>query len=145
MRVLSTGFDYTGIDCIVLGISTASIALYYQIIGRATRIDEGKQDALIIDLGGNVARFGKVEDITFERGKIWRMFGSGGKLLSGIPISDIGRVTKQDVDAMDAGRKYKGERIADIPASYRQWCLANFEWKAHNENLRQSLLATLKN
>lgn len=139
----------------VLGISTASIALYYQIIGRATRIDEGKQDALIIDLGGNVARFGKVEDITFERGKIWRMFGSGGKLLSGIPISDIGRVTKQDVDAMDAGRKavievmpfgkYKGERIADIPASYRQWCLANFEWKAHNENLRQSLLATLKN
>lgn len=155
VRVLSTGFDYTGIDCIVLGISTASIALYYQIIGRATRIDEGKQDALIIDLGGNVARFGKVEDITFERGKIWRMFGSGGKLLSGIPSSDIGRVTKQDVDAMDAGRKavievmpfgkYKGERIADIPASYRQWCLANFEWKAHNENLRQSLLATLKN
>ena len=64
-----------------------------------------QQDALIIDLGGNVARFGKVEDITFERGKIWRMFGSGGKLLSGIPISDIGRVTKQDVDAMDAGRK----------------------------------------
>lgn len=69
VRVLSTGFDYTGIDCIVLGISTASIALYYQIIGRATRIDESKQDALIIDLGGNVARFGKVEDITFERGK----------------------------------------------------------------------------
>lgn len=32
VRVLSTGFDYTGIDCIVLGVSTASIALYYQII-----------------------------------------------------------------------------------------------------------------
>lgn len=153
VRVLSTGFDYTGIDCIILGISTASIALYYQIIGRATRIDEGKQDALIIDLGGNVARFGKVEDIMFERGRIWRMFGSGGRLLSGIPISDIGRVTKRDVDAMDAGKsviletmpfgKYKGERIADIPASYRQWCLANFEWKSHNENLRQAILATI--
>lgn len=153
VRVLSTGFDYTGIDCIILGISTASIALYYQIIGRATRIDKDKQDALIIDLGGNVSRFGKVEDITFERGRIWRMFGSEGRLLSGIPISDIGRVTKRDVDAMDAGKniiletmpfgKYKGERIADIPASYRQWCLANFEWKAHNENLRQSLLATI--
>ena len=33
VRVLSTGFDYTGIDCILLGISTASIALYYQIVG----------------------------------------------------------------------------------------------------------------
>ena len=30
VRVLSTGFDYTGIDCIILGLSTASIALYYQ-------------------------------------------------------------------------------------------------------------------
>ena len=47
VRVLSTGFDYTGIDCIVLGISTASIALYYQIVGRATRIDKGKAAAPI--------------------------------------------------------------------------------------------------
>lgn len=153
VRVLSTGFDYTGIDCIVLGISTASIALYYQIIGRATRIDPNKTDALIIDLGGNVSRFGRVEDITFEQGKIWRMFGTGGKLLSGIPISEIGRVTKDDTDALDAGRKplietmpfgkYKGERIADIPESYRQWMLRTFEWKAANENLRQSIIATL--
>ena len=153
VRVLSTGFDYTGIDCIVLGISTASIALYYQIIGRATRIDPNKTDALIIDLGGNVSRFGRVEDITFEQGKIWRMFGTGGKLLSGIPISEIGRVTKDDTDALDAGRKplietmpfgkYKGERIADIPESYRQWMLCTFEWKAANENLRQSIIATL--
>lgn len=51
VRVLSTGFDYTGIDCIILGISTASIALYYQIIGRATRIDSEKEDALIVDFG----------------------------------------------------------------------------------------------
>lgn len=153
VRVLSTGFDYTGIDCIVLGISTASIALYYQIIGRATRIDPDKTDALIIDLGGNVSRFGRVEDITFEQGKIWRMFGTGGKLLSGIPISEIGRVTKNDTDALDAGRKplietmpfgkYKGERIADIPENYRQWMLRTFEWKAANENLRQSIIATL--
>ena len=151
VRVLSTGFDYTGIDCIVLGISTASIALYYQIIGRATRIDHDKRDALIIDLGGNVSRFGRVEDITFEKGKIWRMFGSGGKLLSGIPIDEIGRVTKQDTEVIDGKKpveimpfgKYKGERLTDIPTSYRQWCLANFEWKASNENLRQSILATL--
>ncbi|MDR1122111.1 MAG: DEAD/DEAH box helicase family protein, partial [Dysgonamonadaceae bacterium] len=43
VRVLSTGFDYTGIDCIIFGISTASIALYYQIVGRGTRIDAGKK------------------------------------------------------------------------------------------------------
>lgn len=155
VRVLSTGFDYTGIDCIILGISTASIALYYQIIGRATRIDKDKTDALIIDFGGNVKRFGRVEDITFEKGTIWRMFGTGGKLLSGIPIDEIGRLTQRDVEAMDAGKKpvievmpfgkYKGERLADIPRNYLQWCLANFEWKGSNENLRKSLLATINN
>lgn len=153
VRVLSTGFDYTGIDCIVFGISTASIALYYQIVGRGTRIDPGKQDCLIVDLGGNVERFGRVEDITFEKGKIWRMFGSGGRLLSGIPIHDIGKYTKEDTAVVDSKSaqpietmpfgKYKGERLADIPLQYRQWMLRTFEWNARNEKLRTSIIASM--
>lgn len=153
VRVLSTGFDYTGIDCIVLGVSTASIALYYQIIGRATRIDPEKTDALIVDLGGNVERFGRVEDITFEQGKLWRMFGTGGRLLSGIPISDIGHYTREDTRAIDARAeapieimpfgKYKGNRISDIPLDYRQWMIRTFKWSSNNEKLRKSILATL--
>lgn len=153
VRVLSTGFDFTGIDCILLGISTASIALYYQIIGRATRIDPDKRDALILDLGGNVERFGKVEDITFEKGKIWRMFGTGGRLLSGIPIDQIGRYTREDTIAIDNKQeppletmpfgKYQGERIKDIPINYRQWMLRTFEWNSRNERLRKSIVATL--
>ena len=153
VRVPSTGFDYTGIDCIVLGVSTASIALYYQIIGRATRIDPEKTDALIVDLGGNVERFGRVEDITFEQGKMWRMFGTGGRLLSGIPISDIGHYTREDTRAIDARAeapieimpfgKYKGNRIADIPLDYRQWMIRSFEWNARNEKLCKSIPTTL--
>lgn len=153
VRVLSTGFDYTGIDCIVLGISTASIALYYQIIGRGTRIDPDKTDCLICDLGGNVDRFGRVEDITFEQGKIWRMFGSGGRLLSGIPIHDIGRYSREDAMAVDKQveapirempfGKYKGQPISEIPLSYRQWMIRSFEWTAKNAKLRKSIIATM--
>ncbi len=153
VRVLSTGFDYTGIDCIILGISTASIALYYQIIGRATRIDPGKKDALIIDQGGNVERFGRVEDITFEKGKLWRMFGTGGRLLSGIPITDIGKITRADVERVDSGRivpievmpfgKYQGQKLKDVPLSYKKWMLSTFKWEARNERLRQSIVATM--
>lgn len=153
VRVLTTGFDYTGIDCIVLGISTASIALYYQIIGRGTRIDPDKQDCLVCDLGGNVSRFGRVEDIVFEQGKMWRMFGTGGRLLSGIPIHDIGKYTREDTQLVDRGKyapievmpfgKYKGERIADIPLNYRQWMIRAFDWNARNEKLRQSIVATM--
>jgi len=158
VRVLSTGFDYTGIDCIILGISTASIALYYQIIGRATRIDQNKKDALIIDLAGNVARFGRVEDIVFQKDTIWRMFGTGGKLLSGIPIHDIGKVTKEDVARVETSAKqnlklleimpfgkHKGELIKEIPAAYKRWMLEKFEWTKANENLRQSILEQMNN
>lgn len=153
VRVLSTGFDFTGIDCIVLGISTASIALYYQIIGRGTRIDPEKRDCLISDLGGNVERFGRVEDIVFEKGRLWRMFGTGGRLLSGIPIHDIGKYSREDTQAIDAQKvapievmpfgKYQGERIANIPLNYRQWMIRSFDWNARNEKLRQSILATM--
>jgi DNA repair protein RadD len=153
VRVLSTGFDYTGIDCIVLGISTASIALYYQIIGRGTRIDPDKTDCLICDLGGNVSRFGHVEDIVFEKGKLWRMFGSGGRLLSGIPIHDIGKYSREDTKAIDAQAeqpiqvmpfgKYQGEKIANIPLNYHQWMIRAFDWNPRNEKLRKSILATM--
>ena len=153
VRVLSTGFDYTGIDCIVFGISTASIALYYQIVGRGTRIDPQKQDCLICDLGGNVARFGRVEDIVFEHGKMWRMFGTGGRLLSGIPIHDIGKYTREDARLVDSKSpapiktmpfgKYKGTLIKDIPLNYRQWMIRSFDWNARNEDLRKSIIATM--
>jgi DNA repair protein RadD len=158
VRVLSTGFDYTGIDCIVLGISTASVSLYYQVIGRGTRIDDNKKDCLIIDLAGNVARFGRVEDIVFEKGTIWRMFGTGGKLLSGIPIHEIGTITEKDVNRAETQRtqqagtppdimpfgKHKGERIADVPAAYRKWMLENIKWTAANESLRRAVVESLK-
>lgn len=161
VRVLSTGFDYTGIDCIILGISTASIALYYQIVGRATRIDPGKKDALIIDLGGNFDRFGKVEDIRFEKGSIWRMFGTGDRLLSGMPIHEIGTVHADDVAREERAAaeraakrkgdptmkmpfgKHKGLMVKDVPASYREWMLANFEWKTPSDPLRKSILVSL--
>lgn len=163
VRVLSTGFDYTGIDCIILGISTASIALYYQIVGRATRIDGNKKDALIVDFGGNYSRFGRVEDIRFEKGGsgLWRMFGTGDKLLSGMPIHEIGTVHAEDVKREEQAAaeraakrrgdptlempfgKYKGSMVKDVPASYREWMLSSFDWNTRNDHLRKSILVSL--
>lgn len=142
VRVLSTGFDYTGIDCIVLGITTASIALYYQIIGRATRIDPDKKDALIIDLGGNVERFGIVEHITYKKGTQWQMYGTNGIQLSGVPIHEIG--AKEEVlDIMPFG-KYKDKRIADIPKDYKKWLLGNISWDKSNAKIKKAIELTLK-
>lgn len=157
VRVLSTGFDYTKIDCIILGISTASIALYYQILGRGTRIDEEKENCLIVDLAGNVDRFGKVEDIIFAKERIWKMYGTGGRLLSGIPIHEIGTVMRGDESKTNKAKKveatqpitvmpfgkYKGESISDIPGEYKKWMLKTFDWHSANMNLKQAIESSL--
>ncbi|MBQ7819632.1 MAG: DUF3820 family protein [Bacteroidales bacterium] len=134
--VLTTGFDCPDIDCLILARSTASVAFYYQIIGRAVRISENKRDALIIDLGGNADRFGKVEDIKYiKEGNTWRMY-SGTTLLSGIPISDIG---KAPIECLPFG-KYQGVLLSDVPQDYLKWCLENMKL---THDIKDAILKTL--
>lgn len=59
--VLTTGFDYPELDTVVMARPTMSLSLWYQAVGRAIRPCAGKQP-WIIDLGGNLERFGEVEN-----------------------------------------------------------------------------------
>lgn len=59
---LTTGFDYPELDTVILGRPTMSLALYYQMVGRAIRPCKGK-DGWVIDLGGSYRRFGNVADL----------------------------------------------------------------------------------
>lgn len=62
---LTTGFDYPELDTVILGRPTKSLALYYQMVGRAIRPCKGK-DGWIIDLGGSYRRFGSVADLKID-------------------------------------------------------------------------------
>lgn len=66
--VLVCGFDYPELDTIVLARPTMSLALYYQIVGRAIRPHQNKETAWFVDLCGNINRFGKVEDLRLVDG-----------------------------------------------------------------------------
>jgi len=59
---LTTGFDFPELDAIIMARPTNSLSLYYQIIGRGLRKAEGKENCLLIDLSGNVNKFGKIEN-----------------------------------------------------------------------------------
>lgn len=61
--VLTIGFDYPELDTLVIARPTLSLALYYQMIGRALRPHKSKEKAMIIDMCGNIDFFGKIEDI----------------------------------------------------------------------------------
>tara|TARA_B100000809_G_scaffold247024_1_gene275602 strand:- start:6622 stop:8145 length:1524 start_codon:yes stop_codon:yes gene_type:complete len=56
--ILTTGFDEPSVDTIILNRATKSLTLYYQMIGRGSRIFNGKNKFTILDMGNNVARFG---------------------------------------------------------------------------------------
>ena len=56
--ILTTGFDEPTVESIILNRATRSMTLYFQMIGRGSRVLEDKKDFTVIDLGNNVARFG---------------------------------------------------------------------------------------
>jgi DNA repair protein RadD len=60
-NVLTTGFDAPGVDLIALLRPTKSVGLYVQMVGRGTRLAEGKEDCLVLDFAGNTARHGPID------------------------------------------------------------------------------------
>jgi type I site-specific restriction endonuclease len=55
---LTTGFDEPSVETIILNRATKSLTLYFQMIGRGSRVLPNKEEFTVIDLGNNVARFG---------------------------------------------------------------------------------------
>ena len=58
VSILTTGFDEPTVESIILNRATKSLTLYFQMIGRGSRIIPGKKEFQVIDLGNNLSRFG---------------------------------------------------------------------------------------
>ena len=58
VSILTTGFDEPTVETIILNRATKSLTLYFQMIGRGSRVLPGKTEFTVIDLGNNAARFG---------------------------------------------------------------------------------------
>ena len=138
--ILGTGFDFPGLDCIIMGRPTNSLAIFYQIYGRGARILEGKKDFLFADYGNNFQRLAHPREIVIENypGHGWAVF-CGEKLVTGVYLSEDQVITKADLDA-EAEEvmsdlffkfgKYEGQMVVDIAKSspdYVVW-LSNQPW-----------------
>lgn len=164
VNVLSIGFDYPEIDCIILGRPTASLSLCYQQIGRGTRIHPNKNDCLIIDFVGNTKKFGKIEDLYFKKGNIWKLYGTNGILLTGIPITSIGEVTEESEKKASIQKeirkepvvpgkvrisfgKFSGKYVHEAPPWWRNWVLKNIDNETQDPKFRPVLdeIIRLKN
>ena len=151
VNILSVGFDHPELDCIITGRPTASLSWWYQFVGRVTRIHPQKTEGLVIDFVGSVPKFGKVEDLYFkEEDGMWKLYGEDKKLLTGIPLKEIGlhiegqpsphEVASQGPVVIMPFGKFKGKEVREMPASYREWMLTNFQWNTFNQNIKNEIL-----
>ncbi|HET6990551.1 MAG TPA: helicase-related protein, partial [Bacteroidia bacterium] len=58
VSILTAGFDEPSIECIILNRATKSLTLYFQMIGRGSRVLGNKKEFSVVDLGNNLNRFG---------------------------------------------------------------------------------------
>lgn len=88
--VLTTGYDFPALDCIISARPTMSLALYFQIIGRCVRPHPQKQRAVVYDLVDNYGKFGNpltslfvetspgIVDVMCEHGRLTSRMLDGG-------------------------------------------------------------------
>ena len=138
---LTTGYDFPELDCVILGRPTQSVALYYQMVGRGIRIAPGKEKTKIIDICGNVKRFGKIEnfEIVEEIPNLHRLrsdtsYLTGFDFYHNQDIESTGYSGLREVewaghDNIVQFGKHKGLHIAKVPNDYLNWCVENLTGK----------------
>lgn len=141
VNMLSVGFDHPYLKWVIGGRATASLAWFYQFLGRVSRIHPEKKEGIITDYSGNVDKFGKIEELKFVKQNKWKLFGENNKLITDIPMTEIGMHTieteeikiKQNNGMSFHVGKYKGKELKDVPANYMRWALNEFNWEEHSK------------
>ena len=117
--VLSVGFDFPELDCVVLARPSISLAVYYQQVGRAVRPHPGKAAAHVVDLVGLVRMFGNVEDLVLRPGgardDLWTVC-SGSRALTNVRFDELlpqaaVAAGTQPLPLSPSPRKFTGRRM----------------------------------
>lgn len=133
--VLTTGFDFPALDCIILARPTKSLALFYQMVGRGVRPAPNKEKCDIFDLCGNWGTFGNIMSYEIEgTGAQTGLKNSNGWLIK--PF--IKKAFKNGDWEIPFG-KYKGTSISQVPSEYLEYCLDNFENFYYKEQFKKAL------
>lgn len=144
VNVLSVGFDAPCIDMIIQARPTSSVSLYYQQQGRGVRLGN-KSNCLIVDLVGNMEKFGPISSFKFIFKKKW-ILTSEDNIITDIPIDEIGthkitEISQEDQKDIISFGKYKGMKVSQTPKSWRDWMLENFKFDKKTQFIKNQILA----
>lgn len=157
--IFSLGFDFPGLDCIVMGRPTNSLAVLYQIYGRGVRVLEGKEDFLFIDCCDNFGNLCHPRELTVEDHPIggWSIF-AGEKLITNVPLggppvyrkdlteNHTTELQNLSTETMPFGR-WKGRLIMDmcrLDRGYAEYMLTLIDPSRYGPRLKNIIEAALK-
>jgi DNA repair protein RadD len=87
---ISTGFDYPALEAVLIARSTMSLSLFYQIVGRVMRIytypNGEKKKGWVVDMGGNLNFFGKIETMKIIENQNGLSIWNNGRQLTNVPF-----------------------------------------------------------
>lgn len=90
VSVLTEGFDYPALDTVIVARPTMSLTLWVQMVGRLMRNAPGKTKGSLVDMCGNLDRFGKVEELRIEKDpKHGWVLRNDTKIISGRRLSEV--------------------------------------------------------
>jgi uncharacterized protein (DUF3820 family) len=168
-EILTTGYDNSEIDCIIMARPTQSLSLYLQMIGRLVRVSKTNKTGLVVELTDNTDRFGEAQNmiIDFVEGYGWGIYSRYSdnkgifreRLLTGINLNTGGVVTKGAIKhevefqvklkttpseyVLEVG-KYKGSKLSEIPEDYLRWCANNFTNKIVVGKINKYLMSLME-
>jgi len=131
--ILTTGFDFPELDCIIGARPTMSLGLFYQMIGRGVRPSKAKKDWDYFDLCSNIKTFGKIEEYVIEgQGSKSSIRNSKQYLIKGSDYKSKKAETEGGDFILPFG-KFKGEKIRNVNSDYLQYCINNFDHFAYKK------------
>lgn len=118
--VLTTGYDFPSLDCIVVSRPTMSLALHYQIFGRVVRCAEDKTTAYVLDLVDNNSLFGNPLEMSIVKNDtgLWDIMTAHGRLTSSY-------VGEREIQYTMPFGKHRGTKVKDLPLDYINWYVEN--------------------
>lgn len=126
--ILTKGFDCPDIEVVALYRATTSLALYLQMVGRGSRISDGKGSFTLFDFGGNVHRLGNYDD-----SRNWSLWHESSKRGSGVPPLKECGITNNGKDIIGGGNIKKGcKRL--IMASMSMCPFCGFKYPVKDES-----------
>jgi len=155
-QLLGIGYDDPQINCIILSAPRKSFVRYAQEVGRGTRIAEGKEDLLVIDVGDNASRhnlcsistlLGLPKDLDLKGEKYSKAKEKLDRIAREFPAANVQDI--KSLDQLDSLAKNISLFQGNYPAEISR--LSELKWRKSGEEAyalaidRASLVTVQKN